>query len=126
MRIVLRKPAAQFLISFILLGIGSAAFAHPGHDVSGLSAGLMHPFSGFDHLLAMVAVGLWAAQNGGRKIWLLPAAFMLMMAAGAKCALIYPFLPQHHKLFPFLKVGFGTELLQQIKAYLQIGSRRHA
>ena len=90
---MIRKPAAQFLTAFILLGIGSAAFAHPGHDVSELSTGLMHPFSGFDHLLAMIAVGLWAAQSGGRKIWLLPAAFMLMIAAGAKCALIYPFLP---------------------------------
>ncbi|MEK6708546.1 MAG: HupE/UreJ family protein [Pseudomonadota bacterium] len=90
---MIRKPATQFLTAFILLGIGNAAFAHPGHDVSGLAVGLMHPFSGFDHMLAMVAVGLWAAQNGGRKIWLLPAAFMLMMAAGAKCALIYPFLP---------------------------------
>lgn len=89
---MIRKPPAPFLIALILLG-NSTALAHPGHDVSGLSAGLLHPFNGLDHLLAMVAVGLWAAQNGGRKIWLLPAAFMLMMAAGAKCALIYPFLP---------------------------------
>jgi urease accessory protein len=89
---MIKKQTAQFLISFILLGISSAAFAHPGHDVSGLSAGLMHPFRGFDHLLAMVAVGLWAAQSGGRKIGMLPAAFMLMMAVGAKCALIYPYL----------------------------------
>ena len=89
---MLRKLPAPFLIALLLLG-SSNALAHPGHDVSGLSVGLLHPFNGFDHLLAMVAVGLWAAQNGGRKIWLLPAAFMLMMAAGAKCALIYPFLP---------------------------------
>jgi len=92
MKIVLRKPPTPLLIAVLLLG-SSTALAHPGHDVSGLSAGLLHPFNGFDHLLAMVAVGLWAAQNGGRKIWLLPAAFMLLMAAGAKCALIYSFLP---------------------------------
>ena len=67
--------------------------AHPGHDVSGLSAGLIHPLSGIDHLLAMIAVGLWAAQNRGSQIWILPAAFILMMAVGAKFALIYPFLP---------------------------------
>ena len=67
--------------------------AHPGHDVSGLSAGLIHPLSGIDHLLAMIAVGLWAAQNRGSKIWILPTAFILMMAVGAKFALIYPFLP---------------------------------
>ncbi len=89
---MIRKPPTPLLIAVLLLG-SSTALAHPGHDVSGLSAGLLHPFNGLDHLLAMVAVGLWAAQNGGRKIWLLPAAFMLMMAAGAKCALIYPFLP---------------------------------
>ena len=41
---MIKRPTAQFLISFILLGISNAAFAHPGHDVSGLSAGLMHPF----------------------------------------------------------------------------------
>jgi hydrogenase/urease accessory protein HupE len=38
-----------------------AAYAHPGHDVVGFSAGFGHPFSGLDHILAMVAVGLWAA-----------------------------------------------------------------
>ncbi len=89
---MLRKPLTPLLVVLLLLG-SSNALAHPGHDVSGLSAGLLHPFNGFDHLLAMLAVGLWAAQNGGRKIWLLPAAFMLLMAIGAKCALIYPFLP---------------------------------
>lgn len=90
---MLPKPYTPLLIVLLLLGSSSSALAHPGHDVSGLSAGLLHPFNGFDHLLAMLAVGLWAAQNGGRKIWLLPAAFMLLMAAGAKCALIHPFLP---------------------------------
>lgn len=100
----MKKPTAQFLISFILLGISSAAFAHPGHDVSGLSAGLMHPFRGFDHLLAMVAVGLWAAQNGGRKIGLLPATFILMMVVGAKCALMFPYLP-------LIESGIATSVL---------------
>lgn len=90
---MLRKLATQFLTAFILLGISSAACAHPGHDTAGLTAGLLHPLGGTDHLLAMVAVGLWAAQNGGRKMWLLPAAFMLMMAIGAERALAYPFLP---------------------------------
>ena len=63
-------------------GFSSAASAHPGHG-SGLAAGIAHPFSGLDHVLAMVAVGLWAAQLGRPAIWLLPLVFPLVMAAGA-------------------------------------------
>ena len=47
------------------------------------SEGLLHPFSGLDHVLAMVAVGLWASQLGGRALWLLPLTFPVVMAAGA-------------------------------------------
>ena len=63
----MRNSTTRFLIAIFLLATSTAAFAHPGHNVSGFAAGLMHPFSGLDHLLAMVAVGLWAAQGGGRK-----------------------------------------------------------
>ncbi|MFX8999698.1 HupE/UreJ family protein, partial [Acinetobacter baumannii] len=45
--------------------------------------GLLHPLNGIDHLLAMVAVGIWAAQNGGKAVWLLPASFIAMLAGGA-------------------------------------------
>jgi len=94
----MRNLAARITAAIFLLAASSTAFAHPGHDVSGLAVGLMHPFLGFDHLLAMVAVGLWAAQNdksngGGRKVWLLPAAFMLMLAFGAGVAMLWPSLP---------------------------------
>jgi urease accessory protein len=58
------------------------AFAHPGHDHAGAAAGFMHPLSGVDHILAMLAVGIWAAQLGGRAIWALPAAFLGAMIVG--------------------------------------------
>ena len=45
--------------------------------------GFAHPFTGIDHMLAMVAVGLWASQIGGRALWLLPLTFPVAMAAGA-------------------------------------------
>jgi urease accessory protein len=89
----MRTAITKLLITIILLGASSAAFAHPGHNVSGFAAGLMHPFSGLDHLLAMVAVGMWAAQSGGRKIWLLPATFMTMLAVGAGIAMQWQALP---------------------------------
>jgi urease accessory protein len=47
------------------------------------SGGVLHPLGGLDHLLAMVAVGIWAAQLGGRARWAVPAAFMAALAAGA-------------------------------------------
>jgi urease accessory protein len=63
------------------------AHAHPGHDGHELTwdfaSGAVHPLTGFDHLIAMVAVGLWAAQLGGRNRWLLPTAFLSLMMLGA-------------------------------------------
>jgi urease accessory protein len=58
------------------------AAAHTGHGLDGFSAGFAHPFHGIDHLLAMIAVGAWAAQQSGRAVWALPAAFVGVMAVG--------------------------------------------
>lgn len=64
-----------------LLGMAfcGIAEAHPGHG-GGYMAGMAHPFLGLDHLLAMVAVGAWAYQLGGRAKWLVPASFVALMA----------------------------------------------
>lgn len=62
--------------------VPSALWAHEGGHASGFSAGLAHPVSGADHLLAMIAVGLWAAMLGGRALWALPLAFVGAMLAG--------------------------------------------
>lgn len=58
------------------------AHAHPGHG-SGFAAGVAHPLMGMDHLLAMLAVGLWAAQLGGRARWMVPATFLGVMTLGS-------------------------------------------
>jgi len=61
----------------------ATAFAHGGTgDAYGFLHGFMHPVGGLDHVLAMVAVGLFAALLGGRALWLVPAAFVAMMGAG--------------------------------------------
>ncbi len=63
------------------------AYAHPGHDGHELTwdfaSGAAHPLSGWDHVLAMIAVGLWAAQLGGRCRWRVPTTFVSVMALGA-------------------------------------------
>jgi urease accessory protein len=67
----------------------SVALAHPGHDHTlGFGAGFLHPLSGMDHLLAILAVGLWAAQMGGRALWALPAAFVALLLGGAAIAML--------------------------------------
>lgn len=75
--------------ALVLAVIAGPAAAHTGHEPlgNGLMAGLLHPLMGLDHLLAMVMVGLWAAQLGGRTLWQVPAAFVVAMALGAALAL---------------------------------------
>ena len=58
----------------------TVAFAHPGHDGASLVSGFLHPLGGFDHIIAMVAVGVLAARLGGRALWLVPASFIAAMA----------------------------------------------
>ncbi len=69
------------------LALASGAHAHLLYESGGLGAGFAHPFLGWDHLLAMIAVGVWAAQLGGRALWVLPATFVSIMAGGALLAL---------------------------------------
>jgi urease accessory protein len=61
----------------------SLANAHPGGPAHDIVHGFLHPIGGLDHLLAMVAVGLLAAQLGGRALWLVPSAFVLTMSVAA-------------------------------------------
>jgi urease accessory protein len=72
------------LAALTLAATPAALFAHTGHDHAlGLMQGLAHPVSGLDHLLAMVAVGLWAWRSGGAARWALPTAFVGLMLLGA-------------------------------------------
>lgn len=62
----------------------TAASAHPGLSghTHNLISGIAHPLFGFDHLLAMLAIGIFAAQRGGKSLWQLPIAFISLMAVG--------------------------------------------
>jgi urease accessory protein len=74
--------------------VPSLAHAHVGAgETSGLLHGMGHPLSGLDHICAMVAVGLWAAQMGGRSIWAVPLTFITVMALGGILATIGINLP---------------------------------
>jgi urease accessory protein len=69
------------LIAIAITLIPSFAFAHPGHT-EGFIAAFAHPFTGIDHLLMMLCVGIFAGRTGGNASWQLPFAFLGAMAAG--------------------------------------------
>ena len=80
------KTTAMWLVLLVVLAAPSSAWAHiqAGEGVSGVH----HPVSGWDHVLAMIAVGLWGAQLGRPAVWLLPVTFPMVMALGAMLGLL--------------------------------------
>ena len=70
-----------FFIAAFLFAPSANAHVMDG-PLGGFGSGFGHPLAGFDHLLAMLAVGLWGAQMGGRSVWTLPATFPLIMCLG--------------------------------------------
>ncbi len=85
----MKTISRSLLISAVLLLLTTAgAHAHiiPG-NVRGFGSGFAHPLHGLDHILAMVAVGFWAVQLGGRARWLVPASFVGVMALGGALAM---------------------------------------
>jgi urease accessory protein len=89
-----------------LLLLPTLAQAHPGipGHTHGLANGLMHPLTGLDHICAMVAVGLWAAQRGGRALWLVPSVFVSVMALGGVLGMAA--VP-----IPFVEPGIAASVL---------------
>lgn len=82
------------LTTTILLVTASAALAHTGEGINtGFASGFWHPILGWDHVVAMVAVGLWGAFLGMPAIWLLPVVFPLVMAVGGALGIIGMPLP---------------------------------
>ena len=80
----MQRPACMLaVVVATVLWAPTACFAHilPGEAI-GLASGFVHPISGLDHVMAMIAVGLWGAPLGAPAIWLLPMIFPLVMATG--------------------------------------------
>jgi urease accessory protein len=78
------KSVSKTVYVCVLMLLALPAFAHPGHGAeSGFMSGALHPLFGIDHLLAMVAVGIWAVQLGSRAMWMVPVSFCAAMTAGA-------------------------------------------
>jgi urease accessory protein len=79
----MKSALKSALLALAAVALPAVAYAHTGvGETSGFMHGFSHPISGLDHILAMVMVGVFAFQFGGRAIWLVPTTFALVMALG--------------------------------------------
>ena len=99
----MRTNLTRWSLVLIAMAFSGLAQAHPGHG-GGYLAGLSHPFTGLDHLLAMLGVGVWAAQLGGRAKYLVPASFIACMAVAASVGMSGIALPM-------VESGIATSVL---------------
>jgi urease accessory protein len=94
--------AAAALVATLL---PTAAWAHPGHGAAvGFVQGFVHPVTGIDHVLAMVAVGPFAANLGGRALWAVPLSFVSVMALGGALGVA-------GIAIPFVEAGIGVSVI---------------
>ena len=97
-----RKVATSILALLMLLPI--VASAHSGNDGSGFVAGFLHPIFGYDHLLAMLSVGIVSAQLGGRAIWTVPSLFVTSMVVGGALGVM-------QVAFPLVEEGVALSVI---------------
>ncbi|WP_416798063.1 HupE/UreJ family protein [Ciceribacter azotifigens] len=105
-----RRRGPSFLPAVLgavaMAAVPAEASAHAlGGVMGGFGSGFGHPLAGFDHFLAMLAVGLWGAQMGGRSVWALPATFPLIMCVGGFAGML--------GLFPdeLIRIAIAVSLL---------------
>jgi hydrogenase/urease accessory protein HupE len=84
------------------------ALAHPGAGTHGLVDGFSHPLLGWDHLLAMLAVGIWSAQQRGRAVWGIPLAFVAAMSLGGAAGARALPVPGVEPLIALSVLAFGV------------------
>jgi urease accessory protein len=99
------------------------AFAHTGTGVAqGLLSGFLHPITGPDHLVAMVAVGLWGAQLGAPAIWVLPITFPLVMALGGLLGVSGFSLPLIEEMVALSGIALGVSVALRARPPLWVAA----
>lgn len=100
-----RSNPNKFIILTIALLVSDLARAHFSEGATGgFLAGVLHPISGLDHLLAMVSIGIWGATLGRPLIWILPIAFPMMMVVGGVLGISGIYLP-------YVESGIATSVV---------------
>ena len=109
------------LLLLCCLGLPSLALAHEVTDMGrGFLSGFMHPMLGLDHVLAMVAVGIWGAQLGRPAIWMLPVNFPLVMAFGGVLGVVGVPLPAVEVGIALSALVLGLLVAMQVRIRLPV------
>jgi urease accessory protein len=104
-------------LTLSLMLVAGGAWAHPGHGAhSSFASGFFHPILGLDHVIAMLAVGLWAARLGGAAVWALPVVFPFVMALGAVLATLGVALPAVEAGIALSGVVLGLIIVMALRA----------
>ena len=103
------------LVVLAVLLLPHPAAAHIAGSASGFGAGFPHPLLGPDHLVAMVAVGLWGAQLGSPALWVLPVAFPLVMAAGGLIGISGTSVPYPEQMVALSGLGLGLMVVFRVR-----------
>lgn len=110
-------PRTGLLLAAMLMVLpATPAFAHAVVGASaGFESGFLHPITGIDHLVAMVAVGLWGAQLGSPAIWVLPIAFPLIMAVGGFLGVADINLPLTEQIVALSGIALGLLIALKVR-----------
>jgi urease accessory protein len=110
------RIARSLPVAITALTLAPPAFAHEQIGVAGgLIGGLLHPLTGTDHLIAMVAVGIWGAQLGAPAIWMLPITFPLVMAVGGVLAILHVPLPMPEIMIALSAFALGAAVAMRLQ-----------
>jgi urease accessory protein len=103
--------------------LASQGQAHTGEGIAGgLVSGFTHPLFGWDHVVAMVAVGLWGAFLGAPAIWILPVVFPLVMAFGGALGVIGVPMPAVETGIALSGVVLGLMVALAVRAPIQVAA----
>jgi urease accessory protein len=116
-----RLFAARTLALIAAAFAAPLAWAHTGHGIGGAASGFVHPFAGLDHMLAMIAIGAWAAQQAGRARWAVPLAFVTAMAVGALAGFAGYAMPSVEPMIAASVVALGLAVAAGIRAPVYAG-----
>lgn len=110
-------------LAALVISVPVSAFAHvEGGQATGFITGLQHPWSGLDHVLAMIAVGIWGAQLGNPALWLLPVTFPMVMSMGAMMGLLGIPLPGVEIGIALSAILLGAMVVGEIRPQMVIAA----
>jgi urease accessory protein len=117
-----RGHAGHLWLAVVLSCAGTSALAHSGGNLNGFAAGLLHPISGLDHIIAMVAVGLWGGILGDQALWSLPIAFPLIMAFGGVMGVLGVPVPGTQIGIALSGIVLGLMILVSVRVPLRVAT----